>query len=195
MRLAVVVLAVGLLSPGAAMAKGELPGFSVSAGLLGRQVLSTAADDDGSSGMFGTLLPALGFSASVSLSGSFGLRPSALYTPLGRTAANDSASVRFLSLEIPVGYLGGGGLDWHAGPGVLMTIISGEGGLVEIENGTGTADFARPGGTSTSTVLMMTAGVSTRITGNWRAGVDGWIYGLAGGRGTVDLVARLNLGF
>lgn len=164
---------------------------SVGVSVVGHEAFSTAGDETSSMTLFGTLVPALTFDVEFELSKSLGLRPGLDFTPIGRSTEDDAASMRLLGFSAPVTWNLGGSADLRAGPGILLVLLSGNGGTAELENGTGTSDFALPGGSSVASVLYLDVGADWRLTEELRLGVSLWLYGVLQGRPSVDVVAQI----
>ena len=56
--------------------------------------------------------------------------------------------------------LGGTGLDWYFGPGIIQHTIKGTGGTAELDNGTSTSTFAIPNRSSVSRKVTVNFGTS-----------------------------------
>lgn len=168
------------------------------AGVLFQNLLTTTTSSSGSASLTGTLyLPSLQLSATLPMGGSgsgWGLAPSIYYTPLGKIQS-DEVTKRLLIAQIPLYFAFNDKLNWKLGPGFQSYSVSGDGGAVTMNNGTGTAVFYRPNGSVTSTTLLIAAGISWVMDESWKLDVDVFVPGFLTTRRAYTLGLSLNWEF
>lgn len=142
--------------------------MSLGVGYYSQNSLSRISNSDsGSTGTFGKLFTPLnfrydyGFSSDWFVSGGFG------YTLVPRAMPGSNGQVSFMHLTSLFGknISGSGNSVWdlYGGPGIMKYTIKGNGGIVTMSNGTSTADFAVPGGTSIVQKLTTNLGTSYSV--------------------------------
>ena len=103
------------------------------------------------------------------------ISPQLGYTAFSRVTPGDTGKVviSFASLRFGKNFSSQkrNGWDWYFGPGVMQHHFVGAGGTVQMNNGTGTAVFAVPGGTTDAKMWTTTVGTSLTL-GASRFGVD-----------------------
>ena len=88
------------------------------------------------------------------------LRPSMVFTILGRTLADNAGTAYQLFFNFPLFFKLKEKIELRGGPGLLFYIINGHGGTVELGNGTGTNPFATPSNTSFAKIFVLDFGIS-----------------------------------
>ena len=121
-------------------------------------------NSDGSKNTF-TLKPMVALDAVWNLSGRNFFMPELGYVYHGEGIDGYKKHTTFLLLDL--GYLLTGRFLLRYGLGTFLTSISGDGGAVVLNNGSGTATFYRPGETSTSYNTAMDLGAELGITKNF----------------------------
>ena len=140
--------------------------ISVGVGYFSQNFMGeTAQKPDGSSGFLGAANYGidLGYEAGLAKNWFWSVR--LLYTPLPRAAEGSTADITLTHLK----FLGGQNFeglsskgskfDWFVGLGILKEDLKGKGGLVQLNNGTGTATFAVPGNSSSTLNGTQSAGI------------------------------------
>jgi hypothetical protein len=145
----------------------RLPRLYFGANVIAHQILKASGDVTGASSPVASVLPGFGFAFRLPIKDAWAFMPSVSFTLLGRETQDESATVRLLPLQLDL-VRRVGAFDFRAGPGVLMTIISGNGGTLKLDNGTTTSDFARPAGLATSTLLYLGLGAGSEVGGKLR---------------------------
>lgn len=103
----------------------------------------------------------------------YSINPRLYVTPVKADSKGGGAKESFYALYLPVsfsGYLS----DWSysLGLGIISFNIDGEGGIVALNNGTGTSNFARPGRSTSSRLWFMGAGLSDTYFDSFRGDLD-----------------------
>lgn len=115
----------------------------------------TAQKEDGSSGFLGATNYAIDVGYEANLVKTWYWSGRLLYTPLPRSAEGNTADISLTHLK----FLGGQNFegagrgntwDYFFGFGIIKQDYKGKGGLVQMNNGSGTATFAIPGNSSSS---------------------------------------------
>lgn len=135
----------------------------------------TAQKRDGSAGFLGTANYALDLGYETSLANAWYWSGRLLYTPLPRVADGNTADITLTQLKFLGGQnldsLGRGGLvDYFFGLGIIKEDSKGKGGIVQMNNGTGTSSFAVPGSSSSNINGTQSVGMgysfgATRVLG------------------------------
>lgn len=197
---------VGLSLLGAVLSPTHAQAWSYDLGLgyLGQNFGSTSALASGATGTFGASSLTLNWNARGELGGISGwfLNPWIAFTPLKRSDSDDSVQQRDWYFAFDLGRsLGDSAWDVRAGTGIKLQSLSGNGGLVKLDNGNSTSTFARPSYSSSTLTFGLNAGVGGAFPGLWegalRVDVDAWVTGaLSSDRRAWDLLAALswNLG-
>ncbi len=158
---------------------------------MGNKITSSA---DASRSLLGTHQLIFG------VSGYFlGLKPELGYTILARKGKGDSHTSRIITLQLPYVVAAAGPLHIKTGPSYWIHRVSGKGGSVELNNGTGTATFYRPSGTKSSSSLAWLIGAYFAIPGVIPvvpSGIDFDLHLLApfSSRRTVNAMIQLSWG-
>ncbi len=107
---------------------------------------------DASKNLMGTSIYPLVFKYDWSLYQDWFLSPTFTYTLMPRSSSANSAEVTIWHMILPFGTNLSSSSeitwDWFVGPGLINYEIKGAGGTKDLSNGTGTATFAVPGGSS-----------------------------------------------
>lgn len=97
------------------------------------------------------------------------LSPRIAYTAIPRKSGDGATDISLtlisFPLSIPLGETDG--LEWTAGFGLLKITQQGNGGSKQLQNGTGTSTFYRPGYATESQMLTFETGIGTSITPEW----------------------------
>ena len=151
-------------------------------GLLEDNFNRVATSDNGTSGLLSAPLPTLGVSLRIA-----GFMPGVVYTPLGRSGAGDTSKAKLLVFELPYLWSLVDSLELKTGVALMYKTISGSGGTVDLNNGTGTATFAKPGRSATSSAGAIHLGLAYTLTEDGRVDLDAWISGAFSSRRAVTL--------
>lgn len=150
--------------------------YGVGVGYYSQNIMNRVSKSEtGATSFLGeTLYPLnLKYDYGLGMSGWF-LSPQLSYSLMSRSAPEDTAKISLMHLAFLFGKnIGdsGSGWDWYFGPGIIQYDIKGAGGIVNMNNGTGTANFARPGGSSSVRKLSTNLGTSWAYGRN-RLGLD-----------------------
>jgi len=151
----------------------------------------TTSSEDSQPSLFGTTIYPLNLKYDWNMFGDWFLSPQLSYALFPRESAENSAKVTMAHLVLPFGKefadTGSTAWDWYAGPGFIRYAIAGSGGTVVLNNGTSTATFALPGGTSTIQEVTFNGGVSLNH-GNSRVGFDLIFEGLMASKRTESVM-------
>ncbi len=124
-------------------------------------------NDSGSTGILGKLFTPLNLRYNYGFSSDWFVSGGLSYTLVPRAMPDSNGQVSFMHLTSLFGknMYGSGNSVWdvYAGPGIMKYTIKGSGGIVTMSNGTGTANFAVPGGTSTVQKLTTNLGTSYSV--------------------------------
>src|SRR5690606_3920854 len=147
-----VFLVLGLSRP--ALAADDDTALYAEGGLLGSNLFSkTTSSDDASGSLIGTKQITVGVAARIGF-----FRPAIDYTVFGHSPKDESYKSRTLIVSVPYLFNPGESIELKAGPSVWMTTISGDGGDIELANGTSTATFSKPGRSETTRNLALMVG-------------------------------------
>ena len=138
--------------------------ISLGVGYYSQNSLSRISNSDsGSTGTLGKLFTPLNLRYDYGFASDWFFSSGLGYTLIPRAMPASNGQVSFMHLTALFGkdIFGSGNSVWdlYAGPGIMKYTIKGNGGIVSMSNGTGTANFAVPGGTST--VQKVTANLGT----------------------------------
>jgi hypothetical protein len=135
----------------------------VGTGLLSQNLTKTSQSPSGSAGFLGTGYYPLFLQYYFRIGDDWHLGPSLGYTLLPRYSADKGSRSTYLILALPFTRILTGnddhGLNWNLGPALIMYTIQGDGGLLEMPNGTTTATFAAPSGLSRTQTVALSAGM------------------------------------
>lgn len=150
--------------------------FGLGGGYFSQNFMSeTTSKDSGEKGFMGTSSNLLLLKYDYGFAGDWFVGPSLDYSIFPRDTADGNAKVSILHLVLPFGKnfgdARGNVWDWYAGPGLIRYDIKGAGGTTVMNNGTSTATFARPGGTSSVQKITTNFGASYTFSSN-RFGLD-----------------------
>lgn len=151
----------------------------------------TAAQKDGSAGFSGAADYPLFGQGQFQISNDWFFAPGVSYTILPRTMSGDSGTESTLHISLPFGTNFSDRKvlvwDWSVGPGLTQASITGKGGTVQLNNGTGTATFAKPGRSATFRKLTWDAGTSVTF-GRSRIALDLMFENILSGEKRVESV-------
>ncbi|WP_413288985.1 hypothetical protein [Bdellovibrio sp. HCB337] len=131
----------------------------------------TTSDVTGKASLFGTASYPLSMKYDFDLMSDWYGAARLHFTPVPRASAGDSAKTTMMHLSFPVGKNFASNWEWFVGPGVIRYETKGKGGIVTLNNGGSTADFALPGRTSTAQNVTLNTGVASNF-GSSRIGFD-----------------------
>jgi hypothetical protein len=114
------------------------------------------------------------------------------FTPMGAAIADGAGTTRWLSGALIAG-LQEKQAEFRLGTGVLLELIRGAGGTIELGNAGSTATFYQPGRSVVGRVLTLNLGFSYQ-RGRWRYEADGMIVGALSSRRSVGLVLQAGYG-
>jgi hypothetical protein len=87
------------------------------------------------------------------------------YSVMPNKTPEGGTSETHLILHLPYQEsIGSGGLSWKAGLLLHQTTLTGQGGTMQLNNGTGTSTFAIPGKTQTSRIFSLEAGLMQQFS-------------------------------
>ena len=123
------------------------------------------------------------------------LSPTLTYTLITRSSAGGSAKVTTWHLMLPVGdNFGNSGFDWSSGLGILNRTIQGNGGTTVLSNGSGSATFALPGRSVSSTNLTFNVGSAYNFSSS-RIGLDLMVEGLMSEKRNFNIMLSYSYNF
>ncbi len=114
------------------------------------------------------------------------------FTPMGAAISDGGGSTRWLSGALIAG-IQEKQAEFRLGTGVLMELIRGAGGTIELGNAGSTATFYQPGRSVVGRVLTLNLGFSYQ-RGRWRYEADGMIVGALSSRRSVGLILQAGYG-
>ena len=177
--------------------------YDLGLGYLGQNFGFTSAQASGDAGTFGASSLTLNWNARGEIGGSgWFLNPWLAFTPLHRSDSDEAIEQRDWFFAFDLGLpLGESNWDVRAGTGLKLQSLSGNGGLVQLDNGNSTSTFALPSYSATTLTLGLNAGVGGALPGlldgRLRLDLDTWVTGaFSSDRRAWDLLAALswNLG-
>ena len=146
-------------------------------------------------GTFGTISYPLILKYDWRWSSDYYFSPSLSYTLLKRKTAADSADVQLWHLSLPIGQnFSSSSFAWSLGPGILNRTITGQGGSVTLNNGTGTAIFGLPARSSTTQVLTVNGGINYSSNSS-TYGIDLTTEGILTAKRTLDIMISYSYSF
>ncbi len=189
----------GLLALASYPATARAWSYDLGLGFLGQNFGFTAAQPSGDAGTFGASSLTLNWNArgEIGSSGWF-LNPWMAFTPFHRSDSDDSIEQRDWFFAFDLGLpLGESDWDFRAGTGVKLQSLSGNGGLVRLDNGNSTSTFARPSYSSSTLTFGLNAGFGGALPGfldgKFRLDLDTWVTGaFSSDRRAWDLLAALS---
>lgn len=151
--------------------------FGIGVGYYSQNVLNKiSSSPTGKTSFSGASMYPFSFQYDYRFGDAWYMTPRLDYTLATRSDAGDSSKVSFIHLLLPFGTNlseGSGSVwDWYAGPGLIQYKIAGAGGTVTMNNGTGTAVFARPGDDATILKVTTNLGTSRLFNQQTRIGAD-----------------------
>lgn len=178
LRLSLAILIVSCLAPFARAAKDST--FQVGANLLSHGLNRETQQASGQTSFLGTTYYQLYFQTHFGVTSTLQFSPNLSYMPdflLPRKTSDGSVTTSYVILGLPVLYRLNDSWDFGGGPAILWYTVKGSGGTTTMNNGTGTATFARPGQSSTSKTVGLTFGAGWNMSAG-RLGADAMIEGL-----------------
>lgn len=144
----------------------------IGAGYYSENALNkVATKSDGSKSLSGAMnLPLVIRYDRAIRANSWFVAPQLSYSLIPRDTEGKTAKVTIMHLAFPLGK-NEGAFEWSVGPGLLRETIKGQGGTVEMSNGTSTATFAQPGREVTLQKVTLDFGAGY-ITGRFKFGFD-----------------------
>ncbi len=141
--------------------------FSIGFGYYAQNSLGLVSNSEtGKSGLLGPSFTPLNFRYDSNFSSDWFLSPQLSYTLIPRNLEGNTGKISFLHFALQFGknLQSSGSQTWdvYAGPGLIRYDIKGTSGTTVMNNGTSTATFAMPGGTST--VQKLTANLGASVT-------------------------------
>lgn len=134
---------------------------SVGVGLYHQGLFSVTTSNDASPSFLGEMVdrPFFSWKSSWPAFGPSHFTPSLSYTLLPKSTKDDAADITWLMLTLPLTQPLSSTWNWSYGITYIRQTIDGNGGTVVLNNGTGTATFYRPTGSSTSTLFSADLGL------------------------------------
>lgn len=192
--LRVLVIAVATSFYAQSSVAGQNKKVYLGTGALFQNMISTTSAADASKSMTGTVYaPHLGLQGDFHGPSGFGLAPTVFYTPLTKTGAN-GVKKSLLVAALPARWAFGGLAVLRAGPGLMIYSVSGDGGSVDLNNGTGTATFYLPATKSSAKVITVNLGVGIEFGRLARLDVDLIVPGILSSSRAYNLATALNFG-
>ena len=149
--------------------------IGLGAGLYSQNLMQLSQNEKGEAKFLGTPSTVINLKFDFHLGDSWFLAPQVTYLPMARSTAGDTAKISFYHVVFQIGanLLGSNrtNFDVYAGPGFIDYQIKGAGGTVTMNNGTGTATFARPGRDVEVKKITANIGSSFTLAGS-RFGTD-----------------------
>ncbi len=127
-----------------------------------------------------------------SILGDWFIAPSIAYTFFERQTVGSSGKMTLMHLSLPIGKNFSGNMDWYVGAGFMSRTLKGAGGIVNLNNGSGTSDFALPGKTVSSQTITINAGIGGAL-GEGRLGADLISEGLLSVKRTFSFMLNYTL--
>lgn len=162
-----VILCISLAA--ATAGAGATSTLQVGASLLSHGLNRTTQKASGDTSLLGSTYYQFYFQNHFAINGPWQFSPNVSYmhdSILPTPSAGGTSKNTYFILGLPVTYQLNDRWELAGGPAFLWYTIKGEGGTTTLNNGTGTATFAKPGQSSTSTTLALTFGGGW----NWAAG-------------------------
>ena len=192
----VTLLTTLLLSVTQVRAESKLGNAWVGAGALGYTMGQSSGNASGDASALGAVYPTLGIGIDANVYDFLYAGLEFAFTPIPKEQKGNSASTQVLLISVPVkARPWGEGLDFKLGPGVLFYYIDGKDGIVQVNNGTSTSPFARPGRSVTSRIFTVDAGISYRAPMNVVISLDALIGGVLASRHTVSGLLQVSYSF
>lgn len=168
------------------------PSVLVGLGLLANEVGRRSGSSSGATSLLGS--PYLNFS----LIGEFQVEPSWYFSPVlaytffGSKGADTDEKTSFMTFALRAEKRLSD-FELHAGPGVLIEKVSGEGGTTTLKNGTSTAVFGLPSGSQSSLMTLIDLGIGSDVNVIHYT-LDVYLVGLASTRRALTLALTLSYG-
>ncbi len=99
-------------------------------------------------------------------------RPEIGMTPIARTGKDDTHRSRHYALQLPMIIATTDRLTWKAGLALWLHNVSGSGGDLVLNDGTGSSTFSKPGRSSTARTFAVTGGLTTPVDFHSRIFLD-----------------------
>ena len=181
-----------LLGVGAQAVLAEEPSVYVGAGVVSQYAGRLANQTSGTTSLTSAIFPELSVQGEFHFLGSLVFSPFVSYTPLGHQAPDEGSTSTLLNLALRV-EKSFGSLNLRLGPSLLVYRISGTGGTIQLNNGTGTSTFGLPDDSSTSSTYGVDAGLGVTYD-RFRLDADALISDPASSRRAVSLLVGLSYG-
>lgn len=162
--------------------------------LIMQNIGRTSGSPSGSSTLIGKVTPTLTAQAFVG-GGEFFLIPAVSFAVIGTSGADSTVTDRILVVDAVLGMRMNELFDLHAGVGNLFHFVEGAGGTVVLNNGNSVTAFAGPGGSSTSRLFHLRAGLGVSLFSSSRIDLDTIVTGaLSGDRRAINLSLGYTVG-
>lgn len=160
--------------------------FFVEAGGMFSSMNKTTSSETASTSFLGTKQLIIGASAQ------FGpIKPGFDYTLFGYGGKDDTYKSKTLILELPYVMPFEFG-ELKAGVSAWFTTISGEGGNIQLNNGTGTSTFSKPGRSVTTRTLGWVVGLHRPFNETLYFDIDAHLLAPLSSRRTLNLLAQVS---
>jgi hypothetical protein len=157
-------------------------------GTLFYNMSRVSTTETASKGLLGTVfIPTLGVTGDFWL-----ISPNLSYTVLGKTDP-DGPKTHILTLSVPFKY-SLGPVFLKGGPGILFDMLSGPGGTAVLNNGTSTATFTLPSGSTTSRILFIDLGAGVPFYDIFRWDLDLFMTGALSSKRAVSILTQVSVG-
>lgn len=162
---------------------------SIKSGVVFSNMAKAASNADASASWLGTPLLVSGLAFRV-----FGFRPEADYTIFGRTDKADTYTSKLLALSLPYVF-SEGSFELRGGPTAWIQSFHGKGGNIDLQNGTTTATFSKPGRDVSTRVLGLVVGTSIPFSSNVDLDLDLHALAPLSSRRSFNVMAQLAWSF
>ena len=181
-----------LLHSGSTMALGSSKSLYLGAGIIYQDANRTATTANGGSSLTGNSFFQVRAAGSLPINESWSLMPVAALTPFGAKGADADEKSSLLTIDARL-TRDLGAIDLHFGPGVLFDRISGSGGTATLNNGSSTAVFGLPSGSSTARFFYVDVGIGVPLS-NFRLDLDALITDTFSSRRAIYPTLNLSMG-
>ncbi|MCB0365537.1 MAG: hypothetical protein H6624_00445 [Bdellovibrionaceae bacterium] len=166
-------------------------------GMLNYNLTRTTTSDNASSSFLGPMFYPLQARTFWNFHSDLIMAPRFAYTLLPREAQDGAADTTIMLFSFPLlsplGAGGSGGWDWTYGLGLMFYQVKGKGGLVTLNNGTSTSQFARPGRDTTARNMTWEMGMAyTSADSKWRTEIEALFVSLLTERRSYSLMVTVN---
>jgi hypothetical protein len=162
-------------------------------GILQNMLGKAAIGERGETGFFGTFYSAVFFSARTSVGGYRVVPALALSLP-GRTDPDSAVRKTLLLLSVSSAFEYDR-VDFRIGPGLAFYRVSGQGGTIELGNGTSSLTFYKPDYSAIARNFYLNLGAGVQFGRRFRADLDAVVMGVLGTRRALNLVVGVSYGF